>query len=398
VSRRKLTDAFVKSATAEPGAERTIFWDTEVKRFGLMVTRNGAKSFVLQYRDRMTGSQHRLTLPQDCFDVKKAREWARDNKADVRLGGNPMAERRKTEGLKETLFAAVVQKYLESAAKYRSLKLIESSLRRYTLPVFGQKQITEIRKSDVAAMRDRIAKGPGPGAADYAVFVMARVLNWHERNSDTFKAPSFKGLTLQKASEQARTRTLNDDELRAFWRATEGATGPFRPMLRFILLTATRRDEAADMKWSELEGGDWIIPKERYKTKVPLLIPLSQAARDLLASIPRTRSPFVFATASGKAITAFAKPKAALDEESGVKDWTIHDLRRTARTLMSKAGVNENHAERALGHLIGGIRGVYDRHAYYDEKKRAFEALAAQIDSIINPQANVVPMRSAIPA
>jgi integrase len=398
LSQRKLTDVFVKTATAEPGAERTIFWDTEVKRFGLMVTRNGHKSFVLQYRDRSNSRQHRLTLPQDCFDVKKAREWARDNKADVRLGGNPIAERRKTEGLKETIFAAVVEKYLEASAKSRSLKQIKSYLERFALPAFGGKQITEIKKSDIASMRDRIAKGPGPAAADYAVSVLGRVLGWHERNSDDYKAPSFKGLALQKASERARTRTLKDDELRAFWKATQGTAEPFRPMLRFILLTATRRDEAADMKWSELEGNDWVIPKERYKTKTELLIPLSAAAQKQLAEMPRTQSPFVFATARGKPLTAFAKPKANLDKDCGVSGWTIHDLRRTARSLMSRAGVDRDHAERCLGHIIGGIRGVYDRHAYYEEKKRAFEALAAQIDRILNPRENVVPMRSEVPA
>ena len=60
---------------------------------------------------------------------------------------------------------------------------------------------------------------------------------------------------------------------------------------------------------------------------------------------------------------------------------------------MSRAGVNADIAERCLGHVIGGIRGVYDRHEYFDEKKLAFEALAAQIERIINPQENVVPMR-----
>ena len=65
---------------------------------------------------------------------------------------------------------------------------------------------------------------------------------------------------------------------------------------------------------------------------------------------------------------------------------------------MSRAGVDADHAERALGHVIGGIRGIYDRHAFYNEKKRAFEALASQINRIINPRDNVVPMRSEIPA
>ena len=64
---------------------------------------------------------------------------------------------------------------------------------------------------------------------------------------------------------------------------------------------------------------------------------------------------------------------------SGVSGWVIHDLRRTARSLLSRAGVPTDHAERCLGHVIGGVRGVYDRHEYYDEKAKAFEALAAQV-------------------
>ena len=73
--------------------------------------------------------------------------------------------------------------------------------------------------------------------------------------------------------------------------------------------------------------------------------------------------------------------------------WTIHDLRRTARTLMSRAGVNADIAERCLGHVIAGVRGIYDRHRFEEEKRSAFEALAAQIERIVNPQPNVVDTR-----
>jgi len=74
--------------------------------------------------------------------------------------------------------------------------------------------------------------------------------------------------------------------------------------------------------------------------------------------------------------------------------WTTHDLRRTARSFMSRAGVPPDHAERALGHVISGVRGVYDRHAYYHEKKHAFEALAAQIERILNKKSNVMVLRA----
>ena len=78
------------------------------------------------------------------------------------------------------------------------------------------------------------------------------------------------------------------------------------------------------------------------------------------------------------------------DQVCGVKGWTLHDLRRTARSLMSRVGIDPDHAERCLGHKIKGVRGTYDRHAYQAEMLRAFEALAQQIDRIVNPTANVV--------
>ena len=82
--------------------------------------------------------------------------------------------------------------------------------------------------------------------------------------------------------------------------------------------------------------------------------------------------------------------KRSLDEASGVCEWVLHDLRRTARSLMSRAGVNSDHAERCLGHVLSGVRGVYDRHQYLNEMRHAFEALAAQIERIVSPVPNVV--------
>ena len=157
-----------------------------------------------------------------------------------------------------------------------------------------------------------------------------------------------------------------------------------------------------------MEGTTWTIPAARYKTKIDFELPLSHAALELLAAIPRIGKCAL--TASG-ATGSFARYKAKLHglmlaelrqaaaecgddpEKVTLERWTIHDLRRTTRSLMTRAGVLPDHAERALGHVIGGVRGVYDRHGYFEEKRRAFEALAAQVELVLNPQPNVVPMR-----
>lgn len=78
-----------------------------------------------------------------------------------------------------------------------------------------------------------------------------------------------------------------------------------------------------------------------------------------------------------------------------MKQWQLHDMRRTGRSLMSRARVDADHAERCMGHVIGRVRETYDRYEYLDEKRKAFEALASMLDMILNPPAdNVVPMRT----
>jgi integrase len=138
------------------------------------------------------------------------------------------------------------------------------------------------------------------------------------------------------------------------------------------------------MRWSEINGADWTLPAGRNKTKLDLVRPLSKSA---LACLQRGDGEFVFGP-----VGSLSTYKRAFDKAVPLPRWTLHDLRRTARSLMSRAGVASDHAERCLGHVIGGVRGVYDRHEYYEEKRRAFEALAAQIDRIVNPQENVVAM------
>jgi integrase len=136
------------------------------------------------------------------------------------------------------------------------------------------------------------------------------------------------------------------------------------------------------MTWSELDGATWMLPAARNKVKAELVRPLSKAALAILTALPRNGG-HVF-TIEGKPITGFSERKKKLDAESGVTGWTIHDLRRTARSLMSRAGVPSDHAEMCLGHTLRGVRATYDRHAYHAEKGAAFERLAALVADVIS--------------
>ena len=150
------------------------------------------------------------------------------------------------------------------------------------------------------------------------------------------------------------------------------------------------------MTFAELNGGsDWVLPAARNKTKLDLERPLSKAAMAALQRGPRIDgSEFVFSTTGRRPIGGMARWKAKFDEACGVRNYTLHDLRRSARSLMSRAGVPADHAERCLGHVIGGVRGTYDRYEYFSEKRLAYEALALQIDRIVNPRDNIADLDS----
>ena len=106
----------------------------------------------------------------------------------------------------------------------------------------------------------------------------------------------------------------------------------------------------------------------------------------MLTALPRIDGcSFPFTTTGRTPISQFSIPKERLDAASGVTGWTLHDLRRTARTLLSKSGVDLNLSELCLGHARGDLIERYDQHDYVEEMRHAFEALAKQIETIVNP-------------
>jgi integrase len=396
--RVKLTPGFIEKASLPTKGDRVFYWDSELRGFGLVVTIAGHKSFVVQYRVGSRSRRMHLKGGQSALNVSVARKEAKAFLGSVAKGGDPLAERRKSDRAKSDTFEAICREYLEREKKQgtlRSLSRRGATLERLVYPTLGNRQIGDIRRSDIVRLLDRIEDDQGPSMCNQTLAFIRRIMNWHEARNDDFRSPITRGMSRGKTPE--RERILKDDEIRALWKAADNLNTPFARMLQFILLTGTRRNESAHMRRSEIDGDVWTIPAERYKTKHDHVVFLTPAARAIIGELPVIGRPdgFVFTANGERPISALAAYKMSFDEACGFKGWTIHDLRRTARTLMSRAGVDKDHAERALGHVIGDIRGVYDRHTYEAEKRRAFEALAAQIERILNPPAeNVVPMRS----
>jgi integrase len=433
--RNRLTPAFVRDAPLPPQGDRVVYWDTAMPSFGLMVTRNGARSFVYQYRNvrhesrrktwaaRLDGSNTGLTLDQ-------ARKEAKKLAGDVERGKDPVEEereeRRKTEEARQkaesaatTTLKAICEDYLtrecgmmrdaDGKATFNGkLRSAEQRLKVFERLVYSEKisaqQIDEIGRLQISKLLDKIEDERGARMAHVTLAYLSKVFNWHASRSDTFRSPIVRGMGRVKPRERAGKRVLVDDEIRDVWAAldtTRDMPGCFAGLVRCLLLTAVRRTEGAQMRWPEIEGDMWTIPGSRMKGKLDHAVPLTPELTAIIGDTPKDAKgrPFVFSTTGGeKPFSGYSKAKAVLDKEIAKlrKDdgrdpmpaWKLHDLRRTAKTLMARAGVRPDISERVLAHIIPGVEGVYDCYEYLDEKRDAVTKLGAMVERIVNPPAD----------
>lgn len=400
--RGKITKAAVDALM--PG---DIIADTEVKGFVARGLPSGKVSYGLRYR--AAGKQRWFALGvHGKITPDLARKLAKKRVGEIADDRDPTAERDSERAKAKNTVNALLDIFLERYVRrnLRAAHEIERVFERHVRPRIGSRPIAALRRRDVAEMLDAIEDQNGPVMADRTLAYVRKCFNWWATRDDSFVPPIVRGMARTKPTERARKRVLDDDEIRDLWAALDRAKAPapFPGLVRALLLTAQRRNEVARMRWEEIDGSTWIIPGERRKRGDANTVPLTKDALKLLGK-PH-RSGFVFSTTDGeKPFSGFGKAKQAVDKaitemrrdqgRAPMPAWVLHDLRRTARSLMSRAGVTADIGERVIGHVIPGVRGVYDRHSFFDEKKDALERLAALVKQILNPPpANVVAMPS----
>jgi integrase len=373
--------------------------------FGVRVTASGARAFILNYRLR--GREYRFTIGAwPDWSVLKAVREARDLRQRVDRGENPLVDRAPAPTVKtiSTVLDEFVARYVRNRQNpLRSADIIESAFNRLVKPRIGKLGVYELRRSHIAEMTDWIEDQAGPVMADKCRAYTRKALAWYAERDDQFNLTAAFVRVKPRANqkERARTRVLSDDQICLIWPVL-GKSGTFGAMVKTLLLTAQRRKEVAHMSRNEIgTDGIWTIPAERYKTKLANHVPLSKAALALIEAQSKLNGcDLIFPSRVKTPYSGFAKSKVALDKAilksmqehatNGAKveplpNWTLHDLRRTAKTLMARAGVRPDISERVLGHVIAGVEGTYDRHDYADEKREALEKLAAIVGRIVNP-------------
>ena len=394
--RKTLTDTMVRKL--KPGPKRVILPDPELRGHYVRITPTGAKSFVAVARDP-TGKQIWATLGgADLLNVDDAREKAREAIKRIKAGLSAF----EPPPVEPDSFGAVAENYLTRHVRANGLRSedeIERILQNQVYPMWKDRALEDIRRGDVARLLDTVQDASGPSAADHVLAVVRGVMNWHESRSDDYTSPIARNMRRTDAKARKRARILDDDELRTVWAVAEG-NGTFGAIVRLLLLTAQRREKVAAMKFADVTiDGVWNIPTEDREKGNGGTLMLPEAALAIIQGQKRIGdNPYVFAGRGAGHFNGFSPCKRAFDEKVGnLPRWTLHDLRRTARSLISRAGVRPDIAERVMGHAIKGVEGVYDRHSYRDEKADALKRLAGLLDTILNPPGeNVVALRSAV--
>jgi len=393
---KKLTKQAIDNLQA--GDNDAYLWDTSPRGFGVRARPRGAKTFIFAYRTGggRSANRQRYTIGKyGTLTLDQARKEAVCLAGLVASGRDPLAEKlakRREKQRDELTVATIAEEFIEKYVKPKNKSWWEYQriLDRYVLPTLGNSSIYKVSRSEVAVLLEAIAANNGRVMSDHVLAVIRKLFNWQQARDENFRTPIVRGMAKTSSRERARSRILSPDEIRAIFSALDAEPYPFGPLVKFLFYTAQRRSEAANAQWDHFQGDDWVIPVEHYKGKKPHVVPLSPQALKVLREVPRSER-LVFTTTGLSPFSGFSKAKKRLDEASGVSGWTLHDIRRTGRSLLAQVQVRPDIAERVLGHAIPGVAGVYDQYAYHPEKKDALERLGQEIDRIVGTtDANVI--------
>jgi integrase len=401
----------------KPKAARQEIPDARIQGLYLVVQPSGAKSWAVRYR--LNGRPAKFTLGKyPRMELGAARAKAGAVLEQVAKGIDPAAQKRTEQAApsEPDTFARIADDYerrgFPSRKKRRDLAPRTKEEYRRQLgrlkARWGKRLITEISQSDVEDVLDKLTDAGKPVEANRTHALARKLFRWCLQRRLITASP----VDWETNEEKPRQRKLSDDEIRMVWDVFEQMGYPFGRWMQIALLTLMRRAEVATMRWPDLDLDQalWRVPAT--KGDKPHIVPLPAMAVAILKGLPRFKGPFVFTTTGGeRPISGFSVAKKRADrlianslaqraQETGAEPepmphWTPHDLRRTARSNLSRLRVPPHVAELVLAHAVGGIQAVYDVYDYLDERRHALESWAALLSQIIVPPDNVVPMRRA---
>ncbi|RWD31344.1 MAG: site-specific integrase [Mesorhizobium sp.] len=420
----ELTDKFVQSAKCLSG-RKTDYFDTTVKGLVLRSSSGGQKTWYAVYGPPLKRQWLKLgTYPEIPLGSDKgARQRAKDTRARVGDGGDPVADKKALEASQTV--ADLVENYIaRRTSNKRSSDEIARRLRKNVSDIIGDVKLAGLHRRDITRCIDAV-KDRGAHIEANRVFEDIRAMvRWAKGRGD-LDDNLVEGMAKPTETVE-RDRVLYAEEIKIMWAALPDADmrESTRRIIRLCLITAQRVGEIAGMRRDELdlEQRLWTIPATRSKNKREHSIPLSESAiaiiQEQIAAVAalddrkdRTPSSFIFPGPGNRAsVTGGAIPKAIKREEVikrgiatilGIAPWTPHDLRRTAATHMEEAGISPFIIGHVLNH-VSATKGtitsrVYARYDYMREKREALAIWADRLSAIIADKPNVPPRPNTAP-
>lgn len=435
----------MRETPAGPKPDRIAYPDAEVRGLELRVSATGDKTWTFRYRDRITEKQGRYTIGRydpsvddPAADVEAprrltlrgARVMARLLRAKVDAGENPARERRaarraaKAEPLKTVAdLAAAYFKACETGSHRsgKGRKKASSTLTaerwlwsKHAEPRVGFDTLEEVTRARVRAVLREVFEASG-GQANRVRALLSQMFNYAVAEERIVTNPVTHVARVSEAS--ARTRTVNDDEMRTLWNALQSSDGLVIPgkkagdkvmvsrcvriAIEVAMFTLQRRGEVAGMRRCELdlERKTWLIPAERTKGRAEHLVPLSahvvkliEAALALQETRKKGLSEFIFPSpySDDEAVEPAALSHAMADLTAAVAldDVRLHDLRRTGATGTAALGVQPHIVSKVLAHKDGGGGAAitarhYNLYAYVAEKRDALDRWSAHLEVLL---------------
>lgn len=372
-------------------AKATHYRVCEARGFYVRVLPSGTKSFV--FRFTIGGSKQELSLgvyPE--VALATAREKYQAAYTKLKNGIDPRAK----EPAKELMtFKHFSDKYLEEYSKAHHSaswqKTVKLSLENDVLPYWGDKDIKDIKRTDGILLLERVAKR-SPGQAANVHKAARGVLDYALQRSH-LEYNVLVGLSkpVPALRPKSRDRILTEAEIKRVWDALDDSS--IGRALKLVLVTAQRPGEVAGLHTQEFQAGEgkplcktcrgcknyWTIPQARAeKGKGDHLVYLTSTAVELTRGIEDADGP-VFDVQRNSLSQYISRNK----KYFGLPRWTPHDLRRTARTHMARIGILDEHAEAVIAHCKQGIKKVYNKYEYQEEKKTALIKWEAELLRIV---------------
>lgn len=352
------------------------------------------------------------------LSLADARKEARRLAAQVALGVDVAGEKqsRKAEAVAQieakarvVTVGALADDYFERmiAGRWKHPNIVRARIERDIRPAIGSMAVDAVRPADIDELLRAVVDRGAPTMANDVLRWLRRMFDFAvKRHLCQFNPAAAFDLNDAGGKEEARDRALSRDELVTFLRAMREAKGfsvENGIAVRLLLLLAVRKQELTAAQWEEfdLNAAVWNLPAERTKTGAALSIPLPDVAVGWLQTLKRLAggSAYVF---PARKMQHRMMPhihentlNVALSKVAhGLERFTIHDLRRTARTHLAALGVPPHVAEKVLNHKLKGVEGRYDRYDYFEERRAALNQWAALLVQLEAGTDKVVPIMS----